>query len=121
MVEKMRDLFCDAYYAAAAAPRRLPLSEAEQRLKNVLAPGTLDVVSETVKRWNAPLRAEVRAVTALKLKGITFPLSRNVCIPSSATVRSNSAYASSSVENRSSQTMDVFLALTTSRDHLVSS
>ena len=63
----MNDLFCDAYYAAAAAPRRLPPSEAEQRLKNVLAPGTLDVVSETVKRWNAPLRAEVRAVTALKL------------------------------------------------------
>src|SRR5208337_4970115 len=43
-------------------------------------------------------------------KGITFSLSRNVRIPSSATVRSNSAKASSSLANRSSHTMDVLRA-----------
>jgi hypothetical protein len=41
-------------------------------------------------------------------------------IPSSATVRSNSAKASSSLANRSSQTMDVLAELTTASDHSVS-
>ena len=45
--------------------------------------------------------------------GITFSLSTNVRILSLATVRSNSAYASSSVANKPSQTMDVFLAART--------
>ena len=63
----MSGLIGDPYYVASAAPRYLPKSRAEERLRNVLAEETRDVVSETVKRWNAPLRAEVRAVTALKL------------------------------------------------------
>jgi hypothetical protein len=33
----------------------------------VLAPATQKIAYDTVRRWNAPLRAEVRAVTALKL------------------------------------------------------
>jgi hypothetical protein len=63
----MSDLFNEAYYAAASAPTRLPESKAESRLRQVLTTEAFDVVSETVKRWNVPLRSEVRAVTALKL------------------------------------------------------
>lgn len=60
------DLFDEPYYAATAAPPQLPISQAETRLRQVLAGSTFDDVSDTVKRWNATLRAEVRAVTALK-------------------------------------------------------
>jgi hypothetical protein len=60
------DLFDEPYYAATAAPPQLPSSQAETRLRQVLASSTFEVVSDTVKRWNATLRAEVRAVTALK-------------------------------------------------------
>ena len=42
-----------------------------------------------------------------RLNGITFPPSKNVLIPSSAAVRSNSANASSSLGKRSSQTVEV--------------
>src|SRR5208283_4519985 len=51
---------------------------------------------------------------------MTLLLSTNVRIPSAATVRSNSANASASLANRSSQTMDVLAALITSKDHSIS-
>lgn len=63
----MGDLFDEPYYAAVAAPARLPQTQAEKRLSDVLTRQAFDIVSDTVKRWNTPLRAEVRAVTALKL------------------------------------------------------
>ena len=63
----MSDLFNEAYYAAASAPARLPESQAESRLRQVLNDEAFDIVSETVKRWNDTLRKQVRAVTALKL------------------------------------------------------
>jgi hypothetical protein len=63
----MPNLFNEPYYEASAAPARLPESQSEQRLRGVLNNQAREVVSETVKRWNTPLRTEVRAVTALKL------------------------------------------------------
>ena len=38
----------------------------KRRLREVLSQESFEIVSETVKRWHAPIRAEVRAVTALK-------------------------------------------------------
>jgi hypothetical protein len=66
-VGTVSDLFNEAYYAAASAPARLLESQAESRLRQVLSREAFEVVSETVKRWNDPLRKLVRAVTALKL------------------------------------------------------
>jgi len=57
----------EPYYAAAKAPGRLPETTAERRLQGVLSPQAYNMVLETVKRWNPLLRAEVRAMTALKL------------------------------------------------------
>jgi hypothetical protein len=63
----MNDLFSEPYYAAARAPKRLPESEGETRLRRVLTDDAFDVVSDAVKRWNSPLREAIRAITALKL------------------------------------------------------
>ena len=51
----MNDLFSEPYYAAARAPKRLPESEAESRLRQVLTDEAFDIVSDVVKRWNSPL------------------------------------------------------------------
>ena len=61
----MSELF-GPYYAAATAPKRLPASEAENRLRQVLTNEASEVVSAAVKRWSPLLREAVRAVTALK-------------------------------------------------------
>ena len=59
----------EPYYLGKKAPRRLPMTVAEERLKPVLASGARSAVAETVKRWNVGLREAVRATTALKLSG----------------------------------------------------
>jgi hypothetical protein len=62
----MSDLFTEKYYEAARAPRQLPESHSESRLRQVLSGDTLQVVRDAVERWNAPLREAVRSATALK-------------------------------------------------------
>ena len=59
----------EPYYLEKKAPRRLPMTVAEERLKPVLAAGARSAVGETVKRWNVGLRDAVRGATALKLSG----------------------------------------------------
>ena len=61
----MSELF-GPYYTATTAPKRLPESEAENRLRQVLTDEASGVVSDAVKRWSPLLREAVRAVTALK-------------------------------------------------------
>jgi hypothetical protein len=61
----LSDLFKLASYSAAA-PARLSESRAESQLRQVLSRESFNVVSDTVKRWNTTLRAEVRTITALK-------------------------------------------------------
>jgi hypothetical protein len=56
------------YSAAKTAPKRLPESAAEDRLRQVLTDDNCQIVSDAVDRWNVPLREEVRSITALKLK-----------------------------------------------------
>ncbi|SRR6266436_2016057 len=63
----MNQFSAQPYYAATAAPKRLPESLAEIRLLQVLTRDAHREVVEAVNRWNGPLRAEVRALTALKL------------------------------------------------------
>jgi hypothetical protein len=72
------NFFNEAYYAGAAAPGRLPESQSERRLREVLSQEAFEIVSETVKRWNAPIRAEVRAVTALKLTDDSSRITANI-------------------------------------------
>ncbi len=74
----MSDLFDEPYFAAATAPPRLPETQAEKRLREVLTKHAFKIVSDTVKRWNAPLRTEVRAVTALKLTDDSNRISTSV-------------------------------------------
>jgi hypothetical protein len=62
----MDELFSQPYYAAVKAPKRLPESLSESRLRQVLTDQARGVVTDTAKRWNAPLREAVRAATALK-------------------------------------------------------
>lgn len=62
----MNDLFRGPYYAAAKAPKRLPHTEAEARLRQVLTGENRQIVSDAVDRWNIPLREAVRSATALK-------------------------------------------------------
>lgn len=62
----MSDLFKEKYYEAARAPRRLPESHSESRLRQVLSDDNLQIVRDAVERWNAPLRDAVRSATALK-------------------------------------------------------
>jgi hypothetical protein len=59
-------LFNEPYFVAASA-RSLPESQAERRVMQLLTDNARETVVETVKRWNQPLRTEVRAVTALSL------------------------------------------------------
>jgi hypothetical protein len=77
-VQTVSDLFNEAYCTAASAPARLPESQAESRLCQVLTREAFDIVSETVKRWNGPLRAEVRAITALKLTDDSGRMTANI-------------------------------------------
>jgi hypothetical protein len=71
----VHDLFDEPYYVAASAPPRLPGSQAEQRVMEVLRDRARETVVETVKRWNQALRTEVRAATALSLPdGASVPV-----------------------------------------------
>ena len=67
----MHGLSDEPYYVAASAPGRLPESQAEQRLMEILTVRARETVAETVKRWNLALRSEVRAATALTLRNST--------------------------------------------------
>ena len=65
----------EPYYIAASAPPRLPGSQAEQRIMQVLTESARETVVDAVKRWNQALRTEVRAATALSLpEGTSVPV-----------------------------------------------
>jgi hypothetical protein len=94
----LSDLFDEPYFAAATAPPRLPESHAEKNLREVLANQAFKTVSETVKRWNAALRTEVRAVTALKLTDDSGRMSASVPVSVVDGMPKSLAEATSSVE-----------------------
>lgn len=58
--------FFSPFYAAKTAPKHLPQTKAENRLRQVLDDGAAHIVSEAVKRWRDILRQAVRDTAALK-------------------------------------------------------
>jgi transposase len=64
------------------------------------------------------VRTMAARATVQRRNGTTFATSRKAAIPSSATVRRNSSFAASSVGNRSSHTVEVPAAFTTSSVHI---
>jgi hypothetical protein len=68
-MQKKRDFDEDRppyYFSASTPPKRLPKSQAEERLWPVLASESAHIVEGAVKSWREILRQAVRDTTALK-------------------------------------------------------
>jgi hypothetical protein len=59
------DNFVEPFYAAKTAPKNLPPSQSEKRLRKVLTDQATQIVSNAVKNWRDGLRRAVREITAL--------------------------------------------------------